>query len=316
MIIACPACTTRYVVPDNAIGIDGRTVRCAKCRHSWFQEGPRVDEARADESSEPDRVDPAKPANEPHPNEIRVRPRVDDPAESSAAAATASDATSEERDVLPPVAARVDDARYEDDVERAEEDVPASDTVAAPAAEISVPEPSPHRDPDPVDEVDAAAIPDYPAYEYDEAEAPRPRRNRLRMFTWAAALFALLAVSAIVAIQVAGLPSWTPFGPAMFAVEQPGLEIDFPEDMQERRQQPDGTRYFAVRGSVTNTTRETLEVPPILILLRDERDTVVYNLEVMPAQDRLGPGERIEITEAITDIPQSARFAEFGWAMR
>ncbi len=43
MIIACPACTTRYVVPDSAIGPEGRTVRCAKCRHSWFQDGPEFD---------------------------------------------------------------------------------------------------------------------------------------------------------------------------------------------------------------------------------------------------------------------------------
>jgi predicted Zn finger-like uncharacterized protein len=42
MIIACPACATRYAVPDNAIGIEGRTVRCAKCRHSWFQDGPEI----------------------------------------------------------------------------------------------------------------------------------------------------------------------------------------------------------------------------------------------------------------------------------
>ena len=42
MIIACPACATRYVVPDSAIGIDGRTVRCAKCKHNWFQEGAPI----------------------------------------------------------------------------------------------------------------------------------------------------------------------------------------------------------------------------------------------------------------------------------
>ncbi|MEI6641113.1 MAG: zinc-ribbon domain-containing protein [Novosphingobium sp.] len=42
MIIACPACSTRYVVPDSAVGVEGRTVRCAKCRHSWFQHGPEL----------------------------------------------------------------------------------------------------------------------------------------------------------------------------------------------------------------------------------------------------------------------------------
>ena len=43
MILACPACDTRYAVPDSAIGADGRTVRCARCRHSWFQEGTELD---------------------------------------------------------------------------------------------------------------------------------------------------------------------------------------------------------------------------------------------------------------------------------
>lgn len=85
MIIACPACGTRYAVPDNAIGVDGRTVRCAKCRHSWFQEGPEVDLATLQAPS------PAQPQAEP--GEEAPRPEAPAPqapvAEPAAAASPA-----------------------------------------------------------------------------------------------------------------------------------------------------------------------------------------------------------------------------------
>lgn len=60
MILACPSCHTRYVVPDTAIGPAGRTVRCANCRHSWFQEP-----AKSDLASQPAAVEPAPPPPSP-----------------------------------------------------------------------------------------------------------------------------------------------------------------------------------------------------------------------------------------------------------
>ena len=79
MILQCPECQTRYLVPDAAIGGDGRSVRCANCRHSWFQEPATVDVEPA----------PARPAGAPS------------PATASAAAAPAAP----DADPYPPISA-------------------------------------------------------------------------------------------------------------------------------------------------------------------------------------------------------------------
>ena len=56
MILTCPDCTTRYLTKTEAIGPNGRTVRCASCSATWYVSAPDPSELVL--SLAPDAVSP------------------------------------------------------------------------------------------------------------------------------------------------------------------------------------------------------------------------------------------------------------------
>ena len=310
MIIACPACATRYVVPDSSIGVDGRTVRCAKCRHSWFQDGPELAVPLTPTAFAPAQAEPAAPAQTAPPVVEPVAP-VAGP-EPSVAEADADEAA--------PSAPEPEVTDW-DQQEPARWSEPA-EVVSAPTAE---PEPAPEP---PISFAEDELPPPPPGaapLSADEPEADdgysrfaheplfRPRRNPARMWTIAAMLFAVVALGAVGATAWFGLPSWVPFAHPMFAEEQPGLKLDFPAKMQGQRPLSDQTWFFEANGTVTNVSQSARSVPTILAVLKDARGRIVFNAELHSPKRVLAPGESVSINEALVSVPKAAVRAEYGW---
>lgn len=81
MLISCPACATQFAVPDNALGAKGRTLKCAKCGHKWFQPGSEPPEPEHERSLEADPMPGIRLPDPPDPEPPEPKP----PAETEAA---------------------------------------------------------------------------------------------------------------------------------------------------------------------------------------------------------------------------------------
>jgi predicted Zn finger-like uncharacterized protein len=276
MLLVCPSCRTRYVVPDSAIGAAGRQVRCANCRNSWFQEGPSsVAPPKLERIVSPD-LPPTPPPPPPPATPVSSAQTV--------AVEKVDDSDSrgpgfDSLDAMPP-------------------------TIETPALDRDEPTPTGLRSA-PLFSDDA------PERSQFAHEPPfRPRRNPAKILTYAAAAFALLVAVAGGALWYFG---WLD-GRLTVSAKESRLMIQLHDNLALGRA-ADGSPYFIASGSIVNPTAETLPVPNMLVTLKDSSGRSIYNWEMKPPARSLAAGDKIDFSQLKRDVPLASSKISVVWVL-
>lgn len=277
MKITCPNCATSYVLPDDAIGADGRDVRCTRCGTSWFAQGSNfagvdVDAAVAaiDEAAEDWGLDPEITA----PDEDGFEP-------AEMPAGMVHDGLDD--DGAPPELAGTD---------------PVDDRVPAETRDIeSIARPRRVR----VRQVRRRIK--------NTAYLMAVAAFKLRRYAGVAVFFLAVAAIAALAVKRDQVVRLVPDLGSLYRVV--GLDVNLRglefHDVKTSRDFEDGDVVLVVEGLIANISDSDRTVPKIRFGLRGDQDEEIYAWALDPVKQTLPAGETIAFRSRFTAPPARAR---------
>ncbi len=262
MLIVCPTCATAYQIKLAALGADGRSVRCAQCRNTWF--------ATAESAVEEPAMAAALPSRAP----AAAAPPADD------FEAAPSDFSVD--GVVPP-----DDATGQNENALVVADAPPLVPQDQGGADADAS--APKFDPGVPDQLETIA-----ARRARQTYADRKdRRSLLRRLVSLPMLIVVLLAIVLGALQwraavVRQFPQTASLYSAIgLPVNLRGLTF---EDVKSTGEFHDGVMVLVIEGTIVNLTRHTLDVPRLRLSLRNGMGHEVYAWTARPAKATLGSG--------------------------
>lgn len=306
MLIVCPNCATSYMLDSASLGAAGRTVRCTRCKTSWFAGGPET-------STEPVAIAETVLAEAPPQSMRRARAEAPPPPPAPAPAPEATEPTP------PPMPVAATDDRVIPEPEPA----PAPAAAEAPPVE---PPPAPAEEqaaPDtPVIVADAPPL--APVVEHDaepdaaetEAEVAATfdarrrvmqarRKKSRRSSRWTAVILVLVAFNVAVIGARNEVVRYLPQTASLFAAV--GLPVNLRnlkfENVKLSTEEVGGITMLTVQGAIVSEAGKAAAVPRLRFAVRNAAGQEVYTWTMAPPSSVLEAGARAEFRSQIP-VPQ------------
>jgi len=285
MLIVCPNCATSYMIDRVALGAAGRTVRCARCKTSWFAGGPEPEpELTAPADAAVAQASPAARAESPAP------PVPPDASATESAESAAGDI--EPPPVEPPAPA----------------EAPAPQPAEVQAEPVAIADAPPLVPPIEPDADPAAATDEDESEEAESFDARRQwlqarRKQSRRTSRWSALVLVLIAGNvALIGARnevVRYLPQTAPLFAAI------GLPVNLRnlkfEDVKLTTEADGGVNMLTVQGAIASEAGKPVAVPRLRFALRNMTGQEVYSWTMQAPRSVLEPGERLPFQSRIPE---------------
>ena len=333
MLIVCPNCATSYQVEASSLGQAGRSVRCARCRNTWFAANPAAMAAVARTHRQDvaafaatTSIGDFAAAHEPTPPALPVlaeAPSIDPAvAEEAAASAGLSSQDVSFQDVSSQDLASQDlssQSPYQDQPPY-EEQFPAEhlppDGGSAPNQDIIDVERAPelahvrHGEAAPTIEASPA-----PPEDIESFAARRLRRQAARRRSrWSVpglttVILALLAANAGLLGWRANIVQWFPQTASLYSAI--GLPVNLRglvfTDIVTRKDMQDGVHVLIVEGFIRNDTRTVAQIPRLRFAVRNNSRHEIYSWTAQPARNAIPAGSTLPFRSRLASPPPETR---------
>jgi len=301
MLIVCPSCTTSYLIDPASVGPAGRTVRCARCKVTWFAGGPTpkpevaafvdnvIAEAEAQSGENYSSMPPSRTA-EPTPDHESA---ADDFGHDS----SKTPPTLPKSPTIGPTAHNHDIAPFEDH---------APQPLAITDAPSLVPHIEHAQLPETANaDVDAEDIESFAAR---RARLKTRRQHKRRSSRWTAIILVLFAFNVALIGARSEVVRYLPQTASLFAAI--GLPVNLRnlkfENVRISKDTADGVSTLIVEGTIVSTAAKAAEVPRLRFAARNASGQEVYTWTALASRSILGPGESLEFSSRLASPPADA----------